>query len=120
MREREYLLFEYIFIHVEVIEERFHAIEKADDFINTEQGKILLDAIAMRLQALSENVKKILKKNPDLEKQFPEADWNDIVRFRDLISHHYEMLNYQVVYSICMIQIPVLKLVIQKILSQRS
>ena len=120
MHERDFLLFESILLHIELIEQRFRNIEKADDFIETTEGNILLDAIAIRLQALSENTKKIFKKNPGLENQYPLANWNEIIRFRDLISHHYEILNHQIIFSICKEHIPVLKKIIQKIISERS
>src|SRR2546423_149011 len=95
--------------HIQKIEEWFEKINNADGFIRNQEGEILLNAISMRLQALSENLKNIQKKYPDALKKYPQVNWDEIVRFRDLISHHYELLDYQIVYRICEKDIPVLK-----------
>jgi uncharacterized protein with HEPN domain len=111
------LLFESVLDHISKVEDWFQKIKRADDFVSNKEGEILLNAISMRLQALSENVKKIQKKNPLLLKKYPLIDWKQIIRFRDVISHHYELLDYQVVYGICKKDIPLLKSTVEKILS---
>ncbi|MBX2889380.1 MAG: hypothetical protein KF734_00500 [Saprospiraceae bacterium] len=44
---------------LEIISQRSRAIANADDFINSDQGLVLLDSIAMRLQVIGEKVKKL-------------------------------------------------------------
>lgn len=80
---------------------RFKEIHKPTDFIETEQGNILLDSIVTRLQAIGENVKKLQKHKPDLAIKYPKVEWSKIIKFRDFISHHYEMLDYEVIFDIC-------------------
>lgn len=72
----------------------------------------MLDAIAARLQPIAENVKRIIKLNPAVEQKYPNLEWDKIIRFRDFISHHYEMLDYEVVFDICKSNLPQLKQVV--------
>lgn len=58
------------------------------------------DAVSMRLQVIANSVKDLLTGWPELSAQFPHIPWNDIVRFRDKISHHYEAVDYAVVWEI--------------------
>jgi len=90
----------------------FSSIQSPQDFINSKQGIILLDSIVTRLQAIGENIKSLLRKENQLEKKYPEIEWDKIVRFRDFISHHYEMLDYEIVFEICLKYLPKLKSVI--------
>jgi uncharacterized protein with HEPN domain len=104
---------ETILEHITVCNNRFAEIHKPTDFISSEYGKILLDAIVTRLQAIGENIKNNSQKNNLLQKNYPEIEWNKIIRFRDFISHHYEMLDYEIVYEIGKINLPQLELVIK-------
>lgn len=104
---------ENILEHIRVVEERFVDIKDARDFINTNEGGILLDAISIRLQAIGENVKKIDKRNPEILHKHPAIDWENIIQFRDFISHQYELLNHEIIFDMCRVHIPKLKDVIE-------
>lgn len=95
--------------HISICETRFSKINLPEDFVATENGNLILDSIVTRLQAIGENVKNIIKKHPELLEKHPEIEWNKIIRFRDFISHHYEMLDYEIVFQICEIFLPELK-----------
>lgn len=112
MSEQEKYIFEIILDHINVCEKRFSEIPTAKDFVNTEYGSTLLDAIVTRLQAVGENVKRLLKHNTSLEKKHPNIEWEKIIKFRDFISHHYEKLDYEVIFDICEIDLPLIKEVI--------
>ncbi|PJZ64864.1 toxin-antitoxin system antitoxin subunit [Leptospira wolffii] len=101
--------FQFALESIIVIESRFRKIKSTDDFIGSEEGDILLDAIAMRLQAIGENVKSISKSHPEILDLYPDVDWRNIIRFRDIISHHYEGLDYEIVFNVCSEKIPELK-----------
>lgn len=77
--------------------------------MESENGNILLDSIVTRLQAICENLKKVLKHNKGLMQKYPNIEWEKIIRFRDLVSHHYEKLDYEVVFDICQSDLPELK-----------
>lgn len=75
-----------------------------------------LDAILMRLQAIGEMVKNVDKRDKNLLYKYNDVDWAEIMKMRDLISHHYMEVNAQVVYKICTLDIPVLYETVDKIL----
>ncbi len=99
---------------IKLIKERFSGIQIPDDFVSTAEGVTLLDAICMRLQVIGESVKQIQKINPSFLEQYSDIEWDKIARFRDLVSHHYEHVDHEIVYDICKVHIPKLREVIQK------
>lgn len=98
-----------------MIQERFSHIKTADDFVVNMSGVTLLDAITMRLQVIGETIKQIQKTDPSFFKSYPEIEWSKISKFRDLVSHHYEHVDYEIVYDICQTHISKLIKTIQKI-----
>ncbi|MBN2394954.1 MAG: DUF86 domain-containing protein [Candidatus Atribacteria bacterium] len=38
--------------------------------------------------------------------RYADIEWNKIARFRDLVSHHYEQIDYEIVYDICKNHLP--------------
>jgi uncharacterized protein with HEPN domain len=99
---------------IHLVQERFSRIRVPDDFVLTPEGVTLLDAISMRLQVIGESVKQIQKTNPSFLQRYAEIDWDKIARFRDLVSHHYENVDHEIVYDICKTHIPHLSEVTQK------
>jgi uncharacterized protein with HEPN domain len=89
---------------------------KAEDFCSSSEGATLLDAIAMRLQVIGESVKQIQKLDPPFLKTYHEIQWDKIARFRDLVSHHYENVDHEIVYDICKNHIPRLNISLEKML----
>ncbi len=90
-------------------------IEKYEDF-HEGNGQLTYDAVLMRLQVIGENIKAINKKNPDIIDVNTE-EISSIIRFRDLISHHYEKLDTELVFDICTFYIPRLKQQIEELLT---
>jgi len=68
-----------------------------DDWLRDEN---LCDAVCMRLMSLAECVKEYLKENPALPEEYPHIPWDSIVRFRDKAAHHYEGIDYDIVWEI--------------------
>ncbi|WP_246839391.1 hypothetical protein [Leptospira licerasiae] len=65
--------FEFILESISLIETRFNKIRFPDDLINSEDGITILDSIAMRLQAIGDNVKSISKLDPSFLSKYPET-----------------------------------------------
>ena len=61
--------------HITVCTKRFSEINEPTDFVSSEYGKILLDAIVTRLQAIGENIKNTSKNNNLFQKEYPEIEW---------------------------------------------
>ncbi len=114
VRDRLQLILESI----GVIEGRFSDIHSPDDFTKDSKGAMILDSIAMRLHAVGENVKKLHKLAPELLEKYPAIDWQSIIRFRDLISHHYEKVDHEIIFGICKEDLPALKTTIHTFLNK--
>ena len=103
-----------------LIEKRFSKINSADDFVSSADGVLILDAIAMRLQVVGELLKKINKMNKSLLENYQEIEWDKIMRLRDIVSHHYEKVDHEIIFDICKNHIPKLKSTIHKIIEKEN
>lgn len=96
---------ELILESIEMIEARMQKINSSDKA----EVIMVIDSLAIRLQPIGENVKKI----NSIDKNFFEVtigvDVDPIIRFRDFISHHYEKTDVEIVLDICNQHIPALK-----------
>jgi uncharacterized protein with HEPN domain len=101
---------------IKIVRERFENIKKADDFMKTPAGITLLDSIAMRLQVVGELIKNIDKADSSYLKKYKAVEWEKIIRMRDLISHHYDTVNPELVYDICLNHLPSLESTIKEML----
>ena len=104
---------ELILEHTEVIMQRMSSVPDAEWFISDDDGEKMYDSIIARLQPIGENIKKIEKIEPGFIKKTLFLNPGDIIRFRDLIAHHYELLDYQIIFTICSKDIPQLDLLIR-------
>jgi uncharacterized protein with HEPN domain len=92
------------------IERRAAGITQAGDFVSSEAGLDMLDAIAMMLIAIGESCKKLDNiSGGELLARYPDVDWKGVKGMRDVISHHYFNINPDIVFSVCRKQIPTLR-----------
>ena len=103
-----------------LIENRFSEIKKTDDLVSSEYGVLILDGIAMRLQVIGELLKKISKMDETLLGNYPEIEWDKIMRLRDIVSHHYEKVDHEIIFDISKNPIPKLKLAIHGIIEKEN
>lgn len=104
---------------VDIIQKRIKPIITADDFLKNERRLQRLDSICMQLIALGESIKnldKITKRS--LLKNYPDFEWTKAMGMRDILSHHYFDLNNDIVFDVCVNEIPKLKKIIKLILVQ--
>ena len=99
---------------IELIEIRSAGIAKSDDFVMNADGVLMLDSICMRLQIIGELLKKINKINPVIWAKYPQIEWPNIMKLRDIISHHYHHVDHEIIYDICQSNLPDLKKVVQQ------
>lgn len=102
--------------HIEQVADYFSEIKSSDDFVSTRQGRAYYDAILMRLQVIGELLKKGYGQHPDLFQRHNEIQWEEIIRMRDLISHHYDKLQHEIAFDVCKIELPKPQKVIKKII----
>jgi len=105
---------------IELVEIRFAGIAKSEDFVMNTDGVLILDSICMRLQIIGELLKKINKINPLLWERYPQIEWPSIMKLRDIISHHYNHVDHEIIYDICQNNIPALKKAVQQMLKDQS
>ena len=95
-------LLEYILQSIDMIQKRFHIINQSDDFMKDDDGMEKLDSISMRLQTIGEALKNIYKTDPSVLESIAEKEyWSTIIKFREVISHHYIDINSEIVFEIC-------------------
>lgn len=97
------------------IERRFQGVETPEDFISGDEGLDRLDAIAMMLIAIGENMKKIDKATGgELLGKFPEIHWTGVKGTRDILAHDYFGIDHEEIYNICSFEIAPLKDALQR------
>lgn len=97
------------------IDRRFQSITSPEDFLNTEKGLDLLDAIGMMLITIGENVKKIDKETEGkLLKSIPDIHWVGVKGVRDILAHDYFGIDHEEIYAICTNDIKPLKEALHK------
>lgn len=61
-----------------------------------------LDAISMRLQSIGEALKNIDKRDRDfLLEVANKTYWSNIIKTREIITHHYIDIDSETIYMIC-------------------
>ncbi|MFO7752726.1 MAG: DUF86 domain-containing protein [Desulfobacteraceae bacterium] len=98
------------------IDARFQKITYPDDFVSNESGVIILDAVSMRLQVVGELLKKIDDKDKLFLKAYPGIQWGNIMRLRDIVSHHYEKVDHEIIFDVCQNHLPKLQSAIRRML----
>lgn len=95
------------------IERRSVGIESPEDFTSTDEGIDRLDAITMMLIAIGEQLKQLdAIPGVDLPARYPHIDWRGAKGIRDFLSHHYFVLDAEVIFDVCETKIGDLKLAI--------
>ena len=85
---------------IEIILQRIKIIDTAEDFLKNDYNLTLYDAIVMRLRVIGELIKNAKNKNQDIFDKHNQVNWNEIIRMRDKISHHYLDLDVEIVFLI--------------------
>jgi len=110
-----------ILVALRRIERRFLKIQSPNDFVSSDEGIDMLDAISMMLVAIGESCKKLDKLTEgSLFEQYPNIDWKGVKGIRDIISHHYFEINAEVVYSVCKKHIPDMKAVFEEMVKKNG
>ena len=102
--------------HIDITISYFEEIKTPDDFIITKNGNAFLDAIIMHLQVTGEILKRCYTENIPIFSPHTSVPWDEIIRLRDLISHHYDKLQHDIVFDICKNHVPTLKITLEEIL----
>ena len=77
---------------------------------------LVLDSICMRLQVIGELLKKIDKIDASIWERYPQIEWPNIMKLRDIISHHYNHVDHEIIFDICQSNLPELKKTVQQMI----
>jgi uncharacterized protein with HEPN domain len=101
---------------ITLIQRRCKGIDSADDFLFNDENLDKFEASIMRLQTVGEALKNIDKRDEKFLLQVASKDyWREIIRMRDLISHHYSDIQADIIFSICKEELDELEQNIQKL-----
>ena len=99
---------------IERIRERTKDIRSVDDFLDTEQGTVILDATCMLLIAVGESLKNLDKiTDGRLLPTYPSVPWKQVKGLRDIIAHHYFDIDAGQIYWILSYELTSLENAIQ-------
>ena len=95
-------LLQFILESISLIKKRFDGILNSDDFIASDDGLMRLDAISMRLQSIGEALKNIDKRDRDFLLEIADKTyWSNIIKTREIITHHYIDIDSETIFMIC-------------------
>ena len=95
-------LLKFILESIALIKNRFEVIHASDDFIQNDDGLMRLDAISMRLQSIGEALKNIDKRDRDFLLSVADKEyWSNIIKTREILTHHYIDIDSETIYMIC-------------------
>ena len=95
-------LLKFIITSIEMIKDRFNGIVSSDDFLYTKDGLMKLDSISMRLQSIGEALKNIDKRDRDFLLEVADKKyWSNIIKTREIITHHYIDIDSETIFMIC-------------------
>ena len=95
-------LLQFILDSITMIKKRFDGITSSDDFMYSEDGMTRLDAISMRLQSIGEALKNIDKRDREFLLEVADKTyWSNIIKTREIITHHYIDIDSETIFMIC-------------------
>ena len=114
-------ILEDILSAIEKIEERTKKVHSIDDFMDSSEGQILLDATCMLLIAIGESLKNLDKTTDGLLlPTYPDIPWKNVKGLRDIIAHHYFDVDAAQILWILQNEISPLKKAIQHFIKEVS
>lgn len=103
---------------IDVIEERCKDINNADVFLLSPQGMMIFDSCVMRLQAIGEQVGKLMKDPENPFCDYENIPWKAIYDMRNLISHEYMNIDEAVVFQTIKEDLPMIRPIIEELLGK--
>ena len=77
---------------IELVISRCENVNEANDFLLSPDSMMKFDSCVMRLQAIGEQIGKILKEDNCPFDKYPEIPWVAAYDMRNFISHEYAIL----------------------------
>lgn len=107
------ILIERIIRYCDKIEKSMDYFSK--DGIELKYNEYFQDTSSFYITQIGESVKSL---SSELRDEYPEIRWRGIIGMRNIISHGYDGMNADTLWSIVTEDVPVLKIACQKILEE--
>lgn len=101
---------------IAIIEDRCKDIHCSNDFLISPANMTIFDSCVMRLQAIGEQVGKLLKEENSPLLAYADIPWRAIYDMRNLISHEYANIDEEIIFSTIKEDLPVIYPVIQALI----
>ena len=99
---------------ISIIEERCKNIQNVDDFLLSPWGMTILDACIMRIQVIGDKTQK------NFLKDYPQIPWAKVIGLRNIISHEYANIDYEIIWVVIQKHLPPLKETVEQIIKDLS
>ena len=107
---------EQIIESIELIISRCENINDANEFLLSPDNMMRFDSCVMRLQAIGEQIGKLLKEDNCPFDQYPEIPWVAAYDMRNFISHEYANIDEAIVFDVIKEDLPRMQEAVKKIL----
>ena len=101
---------------IELVISRFENVNEANEFLLTPDSMMKFDSCVMRLQAIGEQIVKILKEDNCPFDKYPEIPWVAAYDMRNFISHEYANIDEAIVFDVIKEELPRMQEAVKKIL----
>ena len=101
---------------IDLIIFRCENIHTANEFLLSPDNVMKFDSCVMRLQAIGEQIGKILKEDDCPFDKYPQIPWVAAYDMRNFISHEYASIDEEIVFDVIKEDLPPMKEAIEEIL----
>lgn len=101
---------------IDLIVSRCENIYSANDFLLSPDNVMKFDSCVMRLQAIGEQIGKILKEENCPFGKYPEIPWLAAYDMRNFISHEYANVDEEIVFDVIKKDLPRMQKAVKEIL----
>ena len=102
---------------INVIRERSVEFHSVSDFLRTSWGGTVMDSCVMRLQVIGETIKSIEDKtHGTLLGRYPQIPWLKVIGLRNIISHEYANIDYDIIWNVINKHLTPLKEVVEQLI----
>ena len=102
---------------INVIRERSVEFHSVSDFLRTSWGVTVMDSCVMRLQVIGETIKSIEDKtHGTLLGRYPQIPWLKVSGLRNIISHEYANIDYDIIWNVINKHLTPLKEVVEQLI----
>ena len=101
---------------IDLIISRCENVHSANEFLLSPDNVMKFDSCVMRLQAIGEQIGKILKEENCPFGKYPEIPWLAAYDMRNFISHEYANVDEEIVFDVIKEDLPRMQKAVKEIL----